>query len=150
MKVILTKQVPKLGGPGDIVDVSVGYARNFLIPKGLSKEATGCAIEQLKVSKFKKSIIMEMKIGFSKKLGNVLEGQKIIVLAKANEEGHLFGGIGQKEIASAIEKQKNIRVNEEWIQIERHLKNLGRHNVKIKTGKSGFASIILDIQRDSK
>lgn len=148
MKVILLKQVPKLGNAGDIVETSPGHARNFLIPKGFAREATLGAMNACFEIKAKKSRDTEKKHEYSQKIYNILDAQIIRIKAKANKEGHLFGGIGAKEIISAIFEQKKIEINENQIDIPHHLKDLGKHDVKLNLSGTSSARIIVEIQKE--
>lgn len=140
MKVILTKPVPTLGNPGDVVDVAPGYGRNFLIAKGMGREATTEALAQLAAVESKRFRKRKDEEGRRQKIRNVLDGVSILVRATANEEGHLFGGVGPKEIAAAIEKRKKIIVDPKRLAMPHHLKILGEHRVMLELGGGQVAS----------
>jgi large subunit ribosomal protein L9 len=148
MKVILLKQVPKLGNAGDIIEVAHGYARNFLMPQGYVREATSEALNSCFAAKDKKSRDNDIKQERSQKIYNVLDGKIVHIRAKANNEGHLFGGIGAKEIALAIFDQKKIQINENQIEIPYHLKELGKHDVKLNLSGQSSTKIIVEIQSE--
>ncbi|MAG28805.1 50S ribosomal protein L9 [bacterium] len=150
MKVILIKQVDKLGVAGDVVDVASGYGRNFLIAKGLAQEATSDAIIQAQSSKQKKEkkkSDQEKKIN---KLKSALENQTILVRASSNKEGHLFGGVGPKEIAQAISKRKKINIDPKQIKLAHHFKALGIHEVVLQLSGDNKTKFTVDIQSSNE
>ncbi|TRZ78281.1 50S ribosomal protein L9 [bacterium] len=131
MKVILTKNVPKIGKAGEIKNVADGYARNMLFPKQLAVLATPEAERALEFQK-------ELRI---KKTGKVLEnveesvnsldGMEFTIKAKANEENEkLFGSITEKEIVEAV-KHGGIKINKKQVKIEKPIKTTGEHVVLI-------------------
>jgi len=146
MKVILIKEVKKLGNAGDIVSVASGYGRNFLIRNGLAREATVQAIDETQSAKARKTHQKDLKEKKKTRLHNVLDGQTILVRASANDEGHLFGGVGVKEIAAAILKRKKIEIDEKKIDLPHHLKKLGKHELNLKIDKAEKIKFIVDIQ----
>jgi large subunit ribosomal protein L9 len=150
MKVILIKQVAKVGNPGDTINVSNGYARNFLIPKELAIEASKQALGEVKRKKDKKVKENTKRDEAKSKLHNVLEGQTILIRAQANEEGHLFGGIGPKEIAATVLKRKKIEIDSKQIDLAHHLKELGKHQVVLKLGGGEELRFSVDIQREEE
>lgn len=146
MKIILTKHVPKLGNPCDIVSVAPGYGRNFLIAKGLAKEASEQAIKELNNKKEKKEKQSQIRDEKFQRIRKALEGKEILVRAVANEEGHLFGGVGAKEIVDAILKRKKIEINEKSIDLAHRLKKIGKHEVSLKIGGE-TVKFFVDIQQ---
>ncbi|MDP3995564.1 MAG: 50S ribosomal protein L9 [bacterium] len=148
MKIILLKHVPKLGNPGDTVEVAAGYGRNFLIAKGLAREATRDASEQAAAKRAKKKRKIEEVEKERNKLSGALGGQVILVRAKANEEGHLFGGVGAEEICEAIAKRKKINLHEKAIKLPHKLKALGKHEVVLDLGGGETVTITVDIERN--
>ncbi|PIQ80188.1 MAG: 50S ribosomal protein L9 [Parcubacteria group bacterium CG11_big_fil_rev_8_21_14_0_20_41_14] len=147
MKVILTKQVLKLGGIGDVVSVAPGYGRNFLIANGLAKEATEQAIKEVENTRARAHRKKEVVDKKRTKLRNVLENARILVRSAANEEGHLFGGVGAKEITIAIAKRKKIEIDEKSIDLAHRIKNIGEHEVYFNIGKGEKIKFIVDIQK---
>lgn len=132
MKVILLKDVNKLGKKGDLVEVAPGYARNYLIPNNFAKEATKGNIKQLKHERK----IMEKKeqeeLEKAKKLAKKLENSQIELKARSGEQGKLFGSITTKDIAEALKKQQNVGVDKRKIQLDDPIKSLGTYEVIVK------------------
>ena len=134
MKVILLKDVPKVGKRFDIKDVSSGHALNLLIPQGLAVSATPDAIKRLEVQK--KQAEGERAIHEELLVKNIkgLDGITLTVVGKANEKGHLFAGLHASEIAKEIEKQTRLEVDPSFIQLEYPLKEVGEHAIVVKGG----------------
>ena len=125
MKVILIKDVAKVGRMYEIKEVANGYASNFLIARGLALPATPATIRRLEHKK-------------AQKLGNHLAipaDTRIILKAKANEAGHLFAKIHETEISEALKKQANLEISATSIILEQAIKELGEFIVKVKTGQ---------------
>ncbi|MBI2050258.1 MAG: 50S ribosomal protein L9 [Parcubacteria group bacterium] len=148
MKIILIKPVHNLGAAGDIVEVAPGYARNFLIGQGLAREATADAIAHAQAVRHKRAAKREQSDAAKNKIRGALEGQTILIRAPANEEGHLFGGIGPKEIAESIAKRKKLVLDPKAIRLVHHLKTLGKHEVVVDLGAGEPITIIVDIARN--
>ena len=131
MKVLLCEDVEKLGWLGDVVEVSVGYARNYLLPQGIGKVATEVSIKAIAEEKAKRA---EQRIQDSKRLENAakaVEGAEAVVAAKANEQGHLFGSVTERQIAANLREQ-GFEVADEIVQLPEHIKQVGTHAVTLK------------------
>ncbi|MEK7576038.1 MAG: 50S ribosomal protein L9 [Patescibacteria group bacterium] len=132
MRIILLQDVPKIGRKYDIKDVSSGYARNFLFPRGLAELATS---DKIKLSETKrKQTEQEMAIqdNILGKNINILEGLTIEVKEKSNEKGHLFAGIHKKEISKILREKNHIDIPAELIEIGKPIKEIGKHKIKVK------------------
>lgn len=131
MKVLLCEDVEKLGWLGDVVEVSVGYARNYLLPQGIGKAATEASIKAIAEEKAKRA---EQRIQDGKRLENAakaVEGAEAVVAAKANEQGHLFGSVTERQIAANLREQ-GFKVADEIVQLPEHIKQVGTHAVTLK------------------
>jgi len=134
MKVILFKNVPKVGQKYDIKDVSDGYALNFLIPQKLAEIATPSAIRH--ISLLKETTLQKQKIK-EDLLAKNLKGLGVAVVEfykKANEKGHLFSAIHKDEIVSALKDQARLDVEENFIKLEHPIKEVGEHSIAVKVG----------------
>ena len=132
MEIILIQDVKALGKKGDLVKVSDGYARNFILPKKLGLEATKQNLLELQNQKAaeekrKKEILDEAKLG-AKRLEEVI----IKVNIKAGEGGKTFGSISTKEIASALKEQFGLEVDKKKLVLAEPIKNAGTYTVPIK------------------
>jgi large subunit ribosomal protein L9 len=131
MKVLLCEDVEKLGWLGDVVEVNIGYARNYLLPQGLASVATETSIRAISEEKAKRS---EQRIHDSKRLedaAKAVEGAEAVVAAKANEQGHLFGSVTERQIAANLREQ-GFEVADEIVQLPEHIKQVGTHAVTLK------------------
>lgn len=143
MKLILLEDVKKLGFKGDVVDVSEGYARNFLFPQHLAVEATEEKLNEMKarekasVKKVKKAEKEE------KRLAAAIDGQEILIEAKA-DGGKLFAAIGPKDVAKAL-KDKGFKVNKEYIEFEPK-KETGAYEalVNFPSGFEATVSVVIE------
>ena len=131
MKVILVKDVDRLGKAGDIVAVQEGYARNYLIPKALAKPSTTGNIKMLDAIKKKRTqeeenIMKEARV-IAEKIGNL----SITIPANAGEEEKLFGSISNDMISEALAAE-NILIDKKDISIDEPIKKLGVYNVQVK------------------
>jgi large subunit ribosomal protein L9 len=131
MKVLLCEDVKKLGWLGDIVEVNEGYARNYLLPKGLAKAATGANVRALAGDKAKRA---ERRIREKERLevaAKAVEGAEVVLAAKANEQGSLFGSITDRQIAENLRAQ-GFEVADAVVQLPEHIKQVGTHTVTLK------------------
>ena len=132
MIVILNKDVKGTGKAGEVVKVSDGYGRNMLIPRGLATEATDGNIRQLEKQK---AIAAEKKAeekAAAQALAKKIETESVNIKTKAGEGGRIFGSITSKDIAEALSKQCDIKVDKKKIQLDAPIKQTGEMSVDIK------------------
>ncbi len=146
MKVILLQDVKSLGKKGELVNASDGYARNFLFPKGLAKEANAQAMNELKNAEQSKKYKKETEIAAANKAKAELEGSKFVMKAKAGESGKLFGSITAKEVSAEIKRQKGLDVDKRRIVLKGDIKTIGEYTAEIKlyTGISANVEIVVE------
>ncbi|MES2059563.1 MAG: 50S ribosomal protein L9 [Patescibacteria group bacterium] len=144
MKVILQKDVPKIGKKYDVKEVSSGYSLNFLIPKGLAKAATPEALK--KVEELRKVMAADMKVQedlLSKNLHEI-EGKEVEIKAKASDKGHLFASIHAEGISEAIKKSIGADIPASFIMLEKPIKETGSHNIEISaSGKKATLKLVV-------
>lgn len=131
MKVILLQDVKGSGKKGELVNVSDGYARNFLFPKKLAAEATPQVLSEKKNQDDAKKFHREQEIKDAQKIAEKLSGQGITIKAKAGSSGRLFGSVTAKEIASEIKKQHNYNIDKRKISVG-EVKTFGTFEVELK------------------
>ncbi|MBE6825025.1 MAG: 50S ribosomal protein L9 [Ruminococcaceae bacterium] len=146
MKVVLLQDVKALGKKGELVTVSDGYARNFLFPKNIAKEANAQAMNELKNAEQSKKFKTDTAIAEANKAKSELEGSKFVMNAKAGTSGKLFGSITAKEISAEIKKQKGIDVDKRKITLSSDIKTCGVYDVEVKL----YTSIIAKVQVEVK
>jgi large subunit ribosomal protein L9 len=145
MKVILLKDINKLGKKFDTKDVSSGHAINFLIPNGLAVAATAESMKHFELERAK--IEGERKVQNELLSENIksLDSITLNVSGKANDKGHLFAGIHREEIVKELEKQMHLSIDPASIVLEHPLKEVGEHTVEVKVeGKSTKFKIIIN------
>ncbi len=132
MKVILLQDVKSLGKKGEIVNVSDGYARNFILPKGLGLEADAKNLNDLKLQKANDEKVAREQLEAAKEFAKVLETKEVVVKMKSGEGGKTFGSISSKEIAAEAKKQCNLELDKKKIQLPEAIKALGVYEVNVK------------------
>jgi len=146
MKVILLQDVPELGEKGDVKEVALGHARNFLIPKGLAQEATEEKVKEVEAEKVKQAKEAEVDLIKTEELAQKLEGQTMEIVAKASEEGTLYAAVSAIKVAEAL-KAQGLEVRKEQINVG-HIKELGEHEVVINLEHNLEARITLIINAE--
>ncbi len=132
MKVILKEDVKSLGKKGQIVEVSDGYARNFILKKGKGVEATSKNLNDLKLQKANEDKIAQENYEAAQELGEKIEAGQIQVSIKTGEGGKAFGSVSSKEIAEEAKSQLGLDIDKKKIQLKETIKTLGTHNVPVK------------------
>lgn len=132
MKVILKEDVKGTGKKGDIVNVSDGYARNFLFPKKLAEEATAANLNRALDAKKTADHRIQVKREEAVYLGEKLKTTVVKVVGKCGEGKRLFGSITAQEIAEAISKQMGVEIDKKKITLEAPIKELGEYTVQAK------------------
>ena len=131
MKVILRKDVDKLGSIGDIINVKTGFARNFLIPRNLAYFASDGALKKLEIEKKQYAKVMEQEKTDAQTLSNKLAEIQLSIPMKVGEEGKLYGSVTQQMLADELLVHK-VKIDRRNILIEEPIKSLGVFDVKVK------------------
>ncbi len=131
MKVLLRDDVEKLGYLGDIVEVKTGYARNYLLPQGLATIPTQGAIRSLANEKAHRSEQRKLERRRLEKVTEAVNGAEVVLSRLANEQGHLFGSVTDKDIAENLRAQ-GFEVTDAMVRLADHLKEVGTHEVNVK------------------
>ncbi|MDI6892866.1 MAG: 50S ribosomal protein L9 [Actinomycetota bacterium] len=150
VKIILREDLASLGKAGDVVTVAPGYARNFLLPRGLAAEATPGNLKQLEL---KKQVLARKEEELKKEAeaqAGVLEGQTVKIPAKVGRDGRLYGSITAKDIAEAIAEQKKIVVDKKKIVLEEAIKVMGTHSIAVRLHPDVEARVNLEIAEGEK
>lgn len=144
MEVILKKDIDDLGLEGDIVNVAKGYARNFLIPKGMAMEASPQNIKVIEQQKKKIEVRRLKAKGEAEKLQTQLETVQLTFSQKAGEEGKLYGSVTTMDIAEGLEK-KGVVIDRRKIVLDKPIKSLGEFDVPVKIypGVNGTVKIVV-------
>jgi len=130
MELLLKQNVEHLGRTGDVVDVKPGYARNFLLPRGLAVLVTKSNIAEVERARAQAIAEEEARVAGLKEMGNKLADVSVTIEGKANEDGHLFGSVNASQIAAAL-REKDIAVDDKMVRLENPLKEIGVYDVTI-------------------
>ena len=131
MKIILQKPVDKLGVPGDVVDVADGYARNYLMPRGLAVKATKGGVKHEESLKRAHTVRVNAAKADAEQVAQRLMASPVTVPAHAGDEGKLFGSVTPADVAVAIESQTGIRVDRHDVHMDEPIRSVGVHEVKV-------------------
>ena len=140
MKVLLRRNVYKLGKIGEVVDVKSGYARNYLLPQGLGIQPTEANLKVVEAEK--KTYLEELakqKAQLEAKAA-VIQGREITISARANEEGHLYGSVGPAQISAALANE-NIFIDQKFIEIPTPIRQLDKYDVLVRFSEEVTATI---------
>ena len=146
MKVILLEDVKSLGKKGEVVNVSDGYARNFIFKKNLGLEANGKNLNDLKLQQQNAAKVAKEKLEAAQALAKDLEDKSITVKIQAGVEGKVFGSISSKEIALEAKKQLGMDIDKKKIVIPDAIKSLGTYNVNIKLHKDVVGKLAVKVE----
>ena len=141
MKVVLLEDVKSLGKKGEIVEVSEGYARNFIIPKKKGVEANNENLNTLKLQKANEEKIAKEKLEAARELAAKLNNASISLSIKSGKDGRAFGSVSSKEIEEAIKAQLGLEIDKKKLVIAEPIKTFGNHEVKVKLHKDVTAAL---------
>ena len=148
MKVILLKDVKSLGKKGEIVEVSEGYGRNFIIPTKAGVLADAKNLNTLKLQVQNAEKIAEEKREEAEALKKKLEEVKLIFHMKAGKDGRAFGSISTKEVQEELKKQYDISVDKKKMELDVPMKNFGGYDIKVKLHKDVEATLHVSVQSE--
>lgn len=147
MKIVLTQEVRTLGAPGDVVQVADGYARNYLIPRGLALRATKGTLKQVETIRRTREVReirdLEQAQAAAERLGSL----SVKVSATAGEGGRLFGQVTPAQIAEAVAKVGGGKIDKKRLHLEAPIKSLGTHVVHLRLHPEVEAEISVEVER---
>ena len=132
MKVVLLADVKGVGKKGELINASDGYARNFLLPRKLAKEANAQAMNELKNAAASKAYKIKTETEEAQRAAAALEGKTVKITAKAGVNGKLFGSVTAKEIAQEIKKQFGFEIDKRKISLSTEIKASGAYPAEVK------------------
>lgn len=147
MKVVLTHEVRGLGGPGDVVEVADGYARNFLLPRKVAQRATRGVLAQVEQLRKTREVREVRNLEDAQSIAKKLESLQIRVKAKSGDSGRLFGQITGAAVAEAIQKAGGPKVDKKRLQFESPVKSLGTHTVHLRLHPEVEATITVEVTK---
>jgi large subunit ribosomal protein L9 len=145
MKVILTKEIKNLGKEGDIKEVADGYARNYLLPRGLAVEATNSNIKAGEEKKQRLQKHKDREHAEAEALREKLDGKTIKISARSGGGDKLFGAVTSREIADSIHQQFKVDIDKKKIDLKDPIKHLGEYRVKLKIYPAVQAEITVTV-----
>ena len=148
MEVILLQDVKSLGKKGEVVKVSEGYARNFILKKKLGIEATNSNLNDLKLHNANDAKIAKEKLAAAKKLAEEIGKLTLNMKIKVGENGRVFGSISAKEIAQAAKEQLNLELDKKKLVLKDSIKAIGTHSVKVKLHPEVTAELTVKVTEE--
>ena len=146
MKIILTQDVKKLGKKGGIIELSDGYARNYILPQKLGVEANSKNLNDLKLQKSNEEKTMQRLLEEAQALAEKIGKQTVVVSMKAGEGGKVFGSVSSKEIAAAIKAQSDLEIDKKKIQLSEPIRSFGVHEAGIKLHPQVTATLRVKVE----
>ena len=146
MKVILLQDIKSLGKKGELVEAADGYARNYLFPKKLAREANAQAMNEYKNAENSKNYKIATQKAQAEQQKKMLEGKKFVMTAKAGQGGRLFGSITAKQVAEEIKKQYSISVDKRKVVLECDIKEFGTYKAEVKLYTGISANIDVQVK----
>lgn len=148
MKVILKQDVAKIGKKGEMLDVSDGYGRNFLIARGLAEEATQGKIRELEEIKKNQKVKDDKKLKIAEDAKKKIGGKVITLKVNAGEGGKLFGSVTTAQVADAIKAQYGVSTDKKEIRLDDAVKQTGSYPVKVKLYTGVEAELTLKVEAE--
>lgn len=148
MKVILTQDVKKLGTQGQVLEVSDGYARNFLLPQGLAEEANKTRLKEIQEKNLREEKKKNKEKENAEELKQKLNGQSLEIKVKTGGSDKLFGAVTAKEIAESLNEKFGVQIDKKKIELGEAIKHLGEYKIKVKIYPSVQAELSLIISSE--
>ena len=145
MKLILTREVNKLGNAGDVVTVKDGYARNFLLPRGVAIAWSLGGEKQIEGIRRARAAREVRDLDHAKEIKTTLEKATVTVKVKTGTAGRLFGSVTDKDIAAAIKAAAGVDIDRHSIKTSGHIKKAGDHSVKVALAHSVVATVTVTV-----
>lgn len=146
MKVILKQDVNKIGSKGDVLEVSDGYGRNFLIVRGLAEEATAGKIRELQESQKAQKLKDDKKLKIAEETKKKIGGKVVKIKVTAGDGGKLFGSVTTAQVADAVLSQFNVSVDKRDIKLDESIKQVGIYPFKVKLFPGVEAELTLKVE----
>lgn len=148
MKVILNQDIKSLGKKGDVVDVSDGYARNFIFAKKLGVEANAANLNDLKLKKANDEKIAKKQLEEAQSFAKEIEKKKAVLKIKKGEGGKSFGSVSTKEIAAAMSEQHRMELDKKKLVLKEPIKSAGEYKIPVKLHPKVTASLTVLVEEE--
>lgn len=140
MELLLRADVPELGRRGELVKVATGYARNYLIPRGLAVRVDSTNLKQLEEERRRLAVLEQRRLADIHTVADSLSKISLTIPAKATDEGHLFGSVTAAEVSAAL-RAEGFDVEDAMVQLETHIKELGMFEVAVRLDEAVSATV---------
>jgi large subunit ribosomal protein L9 len=148
MKVVLTKDIKKLGFSGDVIEVASGYARNFLFPKRFATEANASALQQAKLQQSQRIKTQEEVAMKTDEVVNMLKGITLVFTKKITKTGHLYGSVSEKDIVAELKKIAKIDLEKNQVEMKEHIKDPGKREVTLHLPNGVVTSVAVEVKAE--
>ena len=145
MKLILIADVPELGGKGDVVDVAEGYGRNYLLPKHLAVKASTGALKNAEALQRARREAERRAFEEAESVAKTLVGTRVVVAARAGDEGRLFGSVTQADIVEGVKKFTGVELDRGQIDLTEPIKSIGLYEIRVKLHPDVEFPLSLDV-----
>ena len=146
MKVILKQDIKGVGKKDTVINAADGYARNYLLPKGLAVEADSSNMSNLNAKKSSENFRKEQEKQEAQKLAKRLEGILLKINVKAGENGKIFGGVTAKEISENLDSQYGLKVDKKKIELKETIKTIGEFAINVRLYEGIVAKLKIDVR----
>ena len=146
MRIVLRDDVDNLGRKGEVVDVADGYARNYLVPRGLALKASAGSQKQADAMKRNRQVRESREREAAQAVAAQFEGRTISIKARAGGEGRLFGSVTSADIAEAVQKQTGANIDRRKLALDEPLKELGGADVVVRLHPDVVATIHVEVE----
>lgn len=146
MKIILQKEVEKLGVPGDVVVVADGYARNFLLPRGMAVPASRGAVRHAESLRRAHQTRVDQAVAEAQAVAERLQGVPLTVRHRVGEEGRLFGSITSADLAEELERASGVSVDRRQIHLEEPIRSIGAHEFRVHLHPEVNATLTVEVE----
>lgn len=147
MRVILMQSIDKVGTKGDVINVKRGFARNYLVPRNYAIYATPQNLKQLEALKKQFADEESQKIEQMKELGTKITSLKLIFVRKVDEHDSMYGSVSEMDLIHEL-KEKGIDIPKSAILLDKHIKNLGEHDIQIRLHKEVNVLLHIDVEKE--
>jgi len=150
MKVVLLQDVPRLGEAGEVKDVAVGYARNFLLPKGLAETATNAVLKRVEArlqKEDRRQAQVEVEMANT---SHTLDGVQITLKAKVGEQERLYGSITSGDIAAELQRVMGLEIDKRKIELEEPIRQVGDYEISVRLSKEFVPKIRVMVEEEKK
>ena len=145
MKVVLLKDVPGTGKKDQIVEVSDGFGRNYLLPRKMAVEATAGTVNAIERSKSAEKHRADVKRDEAEKLARELKGKAVIMKVRAGEAGRLYGSMTTQEVSDALKAQLGIDVDKRKIELDENVRTVGQTTITLKLHPGVSTRMIVNV-----